>query len=250
MPGKKKGAKRKASEREEAAPTTTPAATPAAAAAATTPAPELSKSQRKKQRKLEQNASAAATTTEDVSDIFASLKGKKKAAATEATDTDAAPQPVPGGKPYITGPHRGYIPAGGNLASGRYTIEDAKARALKNPGCLGFTYEGRPGADKKVLIWLKNKYPLKLDEPEGKWTTYRVCNRVCVPPPLNPFCYHFFSHPQEAIGGDMFMDLRGEGTVSSQKMTRDGLKVFAADQLVTDSGGFTKQCPFDCQCCF
>ena len=50
------------------------------------------------------------------------------------------------------------------------------------------------------------------------------------------------------LGG--FMDLRGEGSASNIRTTKDGFKIMAADEMLFDNGGSTKDCPFDCQCCF
>ena len=199
--GKKKAVKRS---REEAgvsagadapaATTPTPsAATTTAAAAAAVEQAGLSKCQRKKLRRKEAAAAvdgSAAADAEDLTDLFSGLKGKKEEAAKArkaasdkkaaegegAAGLDTAGRP---GKPYVTGPHKGYIPAGGNIAKTRMTLSAAKDWALKNQGCLGFTYDGRPDGEGRITAHFKNKWPVQgLDDPSGSWTSYRVNNRV------------------------------------------------------------------------
>eukprot|EP01059_Diplonema_ambulator_P015610 TRINITY_DN26780_c0_g1_i1.p1 TRINITY_DN26780_c0_g1~~TRINITY_DN26780_c0_g1_i1.p1 ORF type:complete len:228 (+),score=52.61 TRINITY_DN26780_c0_g1_i1:47-685(+) len=200
------------------------------------PPTEVSGKVEKTTKKQPAKAEAA---TENISDIFSGLKGKKKATGGQKKSTSAASGEAGAGSagagtkgPWVSGPHKGYINAGGNIASGKMTVQEAKAKALKVPSCMGFTFEGKPGKDGKVMLWLKNKYPVDnvLSEPNGGWTTYKVENR-------DPH-------------GDAFMDLRGEGSSAKVKMTKDGFKVFSSDDLVMDNGGFTKECPFDCDCCF
>eukprot|EP01064_Diplonema_japonicum_P009598 TRINITY_DN17074_c0_g1_i2.p1 TRINITY_DN17074_c0_g1~~TRINITY_DN17074_c0_g1_i2.p1 ORF type:complete len:215 (+),score=52.47 TRINITY_DN17074_c0_g1_i2:204-848(+) len=182
--------------------------------------------------KAKENENGSKKKGSDINDIFSNLKGKKPAARKSENNSKPAENLKPGA-PYVTGPHRGYIAAGGNLLSGKMTIPEAKKKALKNPACMGFTFTGKPGPDGKVMLWLKNKYPPAskgLEETNGTWVTYKIENRE--------------------RSSDTFMDLRGEGSTAKIKTTRDGLKIYSADELLMDEGGFTKDCPFDCECCY
>ncbi|KAJ9456118.1 hypothetical protein DIPPA_18279 [Diplonema papillatum] len=175
----------------------------------------------------------------DIGDIFKRMKdapSKKPAAASASAATGASPGQAAAGagsgrRAYVSGPFKGYIAAGGNLVAGKMTIDEAKKKALQNPACLGFTFEGQPGPSNKPTIWLKNKYPegKGLEEPDSGWTSYKVENR-------------------ERLDG--FMDLRGDGSGAKARTTADGFRVVAADELNMDDGGFTPECPFDCTCCF
>eukprot|EP01062_Namystynia_karyoxenos_P050968 TRINITY_DN39814_c0_g1_i1.p1 TRINITY_DN39814_c0_g1~~TRINITY_DN39814_c0_g1_i1.p1 ORF type:complete len:294 (+),score=79.56 TRINITY_DN39814_c0_g1_i1:56-937(+) len=243
--GVKKRRKLKARPTGSAAPQPAPAQPAAAAAPAASPAPPAAGGKLRKKKKGKKPAAAAAAPAAaqppaasggGIGDIFARLKEPRPqpapAPAAAAAAGGAAHQffGAGGGSARVTGPHRGYIPAGGNLEQGKMTVEEATRRALKNRGCLGFTFEGPPGAGGKAMIWLKDKWPAKgLDEPGGRWVSYRVEGRQKM--------------------DDDFLDLRGEGRMSSKRRSKDGLPLVAADALNLGGGGNTALCPFDCDCC-
>eukprot|EP01063_Lacrimia_lanifica_P018385 TRINITY_DN25306_c0_g1_i1.p2 TRINITY_DN25306_c0_g1~~TRINITY_DN25306_c0_g1_i1.p2 ORF type:complete len:260 (+),score=135.64 TRINITY_DN25306_c0_g1_i1:59-781(+) len=179
-----------------------------------------------------QTAAEDKAASKDVlGDIFSGLKGKKKADPAKKAAQDAPPPEAKAGAPYVTGPHKGYIPAGGNLLQKSMSVAEAKQWALNNKACLGFTYEGKLAKDGKAVMHMKNKYPQQgLMEPNSGWTSFRVVNRDNV--------------------SDTFMDLRGEGSSAKVRTTKDGFAIVAADELQMDNGGNTPQCPFDCQCCW
>eukprot|EP01060_Flectonema_neradi_P035531 TRINITY_DN6565_c0_g1_i2.p1 TRINITY_DN6565_c0_g1~~TRINITY_DN6565_c0_g1_i2.p1 ORF type:complete len:208 (+),score=27.69 TRINITY_DN6565_c0_g1_i2:43-666(+) len=187
----------------------------------------------KNQLSKEEKAQQLKDDTADIKGLFAGLKGKVKvnAKTSKAKTANEAPKPTDG-KPYVSGPMKGYIVAGGNILKQKMTIEQAKRKALQLPACLGFTYIRKPDSNGALEIHFKNKFPSgPLEEPETSgWFSHKVENR-------------------DSIAGS-FMDLRGEGTTAKNRITSDGMAIFAADELTTDKGGFTKDCPFDCHCCF
>ena len=114
----------------------------------------------------------------DMKGLFAGLKGKK----VKVTTDKPAEKKKTDGKPYVSGPKKGYIVAGGNMLKQKLTMEQAKRKALQLPACLGFTYVNKPDATGKLDIHFKNKYPDgPLEEPETSgWLSCKVENRVCV----------------------------------------------------------------------
>eukprot|EP01060_Flectonema_neradi_P035530 TRINITY_DN6565_c0_g1_i1.p1 TRINITY_DN6565_c0_g1~~TRINITY_DN6565_c0_g1_i1.p1 ORF type:complete len:232 (+),score=30.38 TRINITY_DN6565_c0_g1_i1:43-738(+) len=211
----------------------------------------------KNQLSKEEKAQQLKDDTADIKGLFAGLKGKVKvnAKTSKAKTANEAPKPTDG-KPYVSGPMKGYIVAGGNILKQKMTIEQAKRKALQLPACLGFTYIRKPDSNGALEIHFKNKFPSgPLEEPETSgWFSHKVENRVCLlsykRATQQTFFYQTNKHiKQDSIAGS-FMDLRGEGTTAKNRITSDGMAIFAADELTTDKGGFTKDCPFDCHCCF
>jgi hypothetical protein len=46
-------------------------------------------------------------------------------------------------------------------------------------------------------------------------------------------------------------DIFGDEAQQARKRTEEGFRVFSEDELgLNKKGGFTDDCPFDCDCCF
>jgi hypothetical protein len=50
------------------------------------------------------------------------------------------------------------------------------------------------------------------------------------------------------LDDDLFNDPRG--TKSKRRYTEDGLPIYSIEELVSQEGGDTELCPFDCKCCY
>mmetsp|Transcript_156068 Transcript_156068/g.291218 ORF Transcript_156068/g.291218 Transcript_156068/m.291218 type:complete len:399 (-) Transcript_156068:110-1306(-) len=70
--------------------------------------------------------------------------------------------------------HEGtYIAAGGDLAVETMTLAEAKAKAMKMPGCKGFTHY-RADVSGPMLIYFKSKF----ETAKGDWTSYELLRPI------------------------------------------------------------------------